>query len=184
MEILSVSGSVYILAGEMVQFHVDAVGNDLSYLWYRSNDDGATWTQTWLTGYNTDTLNFAANANRAALYKCKITDGSGKILWSDNMRLSVLSAKLEILSQPESVSCANGEMVTFTVTARGDSLKYRWYASADGEKWDMTYLTGYDTETLSFEVNASRAAKIYRCVITDAAGNTVTSNIVSVTITA
>ena len=183
VEILGVSGSVYVLAGESISFHVDAVGNDLSYLWYRSNDNGETWTQTWLTGYNTDTLNFVANASRAALYRCKVTDGSGKTLWSSNMRLRTLSAKLEILAQPESVVCASGETAAFTVTAQGDSLKYQWYASADGVSWTMTYLTGYNTDTLSFAVNASRAAKIYRCVVTDAAGNTVTSDIVSVTIT-
>lgn len=62
-------------------------------------------------------------------------------------------------------------------------MTYRWYASADGgESWTVTWLDGYDTNTLSFIVNASRAAKLYKCIVTDVADNTVETNCVSLTI--
>lgn len=62
-------------------------------------------------------------------------------------------------------------------------LCYLRYRSNDkGATWTQTYLSGYNTDTLSFSVTAARAAKLYNCVITDAGGNTVETNAVSVTI--
>ena len=82
--------SISSAAGKTIAFHVGATGTDLTYQWYRSNDKAATWTETYLGGYNTDTLSFVANSNRAALYKCKITDGSGKVIWTNYAKLQVL----------------------------------------------------------------------------------------------
>ena len=181
--IVGQSGNVAIIANKTATFTVDAEGTDLSYLWYRSNDKGATWTQTYLSGYNTDTLSFVGTAARAAMYMCKVTDGSGKAIWSSPVKLQILSAELKILSQPESVTCASGATAIFTVEAQGDGLKYQWYASSDdGATWTASYLGGYNTDTLSFSVTAARAAKLYKCVITDAGGNVVETNYVSVTI--
>ena len=183
VEIISNSGNVYVVAGDMATFTVTAVGSDLTYQWYRSDDDGATWYQTYLDGYNTDTLSFKATTQRAVKYLCKITDGSGKSVWSAPVKLQILSGELAILEQPVSVTCRLGETAKFTVKAQGDSLKYRWYASADGgETWTMSYLDGCDTAEFSFVVNALRASKVYKCVITDVAGNTVQTDVVSVTV--
>ena len=182
-QILSQPESVYALAGDTATFAVEAAGNNLSYTWYRSNDKGVTWIQTYLSGYDTNTLSFAANASRAAMYMCKVTDGSGYSVWSDSVKLQVLTGALQILTQPESVTCVNGATAAFKVAAQGDGLKYQWYASADGgETWTETWLGGYNTDTLSFVVTAARAAKLYKCVITDAAGNTLETDPVSVTI--
>ena len=181
--IVGQSGNVAIIANKTATFTVDAEGTDLTYLWYRSNDKGATWNQTYLSGYNTDTLSFVGTVARAAMYMCKVTDGSGKVVWSEPVKLQILSAELKILAQPESITCASGATATFTVEAQGDGLKYQWYASSDGgETWTVSYLGGYNTATFSFAVNATRAAKLYKCVITDAGGNTVETSVVSVTI--
>ena len=159
-----------------------STGMDLTYAWHRSNDKGATWVRTYLPGYNTDTLSFAANVNRAAMYMCKITDGSGTAIWSDPVKLQVLSAELKILAQPVSTTCAYGQTASFTVVAQGDTLKYQWYSSSDGESWSASYLAGYNTDTFSFIVNTNRATKMYKCVITDVVGKTVETDTVSVTI--
>ena len=65
---------------------------DLTYTWYRSNDNGVTWIQTYLGGYNTNTLSFVGIAAHAAVYKCKITDGSGTVVWSSPVKLQVQSS--------------------------------------------------------------------------------------------
>lgn len=175
--------NVAVVAGKSIQFQVQATGNHLTYEWYRSNDDGATWIRTYLDGCTTDTLAFTATTSRAALYMCRIVDGSGTEIWTNRVKLRILSAELQILTQPESVTCANGATATFHVEAQGDNLKYQWYASADGgATWTITYLDGSTTDTLSFAVTAARAAKLYKCVVTDIGGNTVETNAVSVTI--
>lgn len=182
-QIVTQPTNVATIVNKTIKFQVQATGTDLTYKWYRSNDKGATWIETFLSGYNTDTLSFVATNARAAMYMCKITDGSGKAIWSSPVKLQILSAELKILTQPESITCASGATATFTVEAQGDGLKYQWYASSDGgATWAVSYLGGYNTDTFSFVVNASRAAKLYKCVITDAGGNTVETNYVSVTI--
>ena len=180
--IVSQSGNVYATANKTATFTVEAEGTDLSYLWYRSNDKGTTWLQTYLSGYNTDTLSFTANTSRAAMYMCKITDGSGTVIWSSPVKLQILSAELQILTQPVSATGAVGETVAFNVKAQGEGLKYQWYTCGDGKTWTMCYLGGYSTDTLSFVVNTTRAAKMYKCIITDVAGNKVETDPVSVTI--
>ena len=181
--IVSSPSNQYVTANKTCAFKVQATGTDLTYQWYRSNDKGATWNVTYLSGYNTDTLSFVATAGRAAMYKCKITDGSGYAVWSGEAKLQILSAELKLLTQPADMICASGETATFTVEAQGDTLKYQWYASSDGgATWTASYMTGYNTAEFSFVVNATRAAKLYKCVITDIAGNTVESDAVSVTI--
>ena len=175
--------NVSTIAGKTISFHAEVTGNDLTYQWYRSNDKAATWVKTYLGGYNTDTLSFVANASRAALYKLQVTDGSGKVVWTDYVKLQILSAELKILAQPENTTCASGETATFTVAAQGDTLKYQWYSSSDGgATWTASYMTGYNTNSFSFVVNTSRASRLYKCVITDAGGNTVETDAVKVTI--
>ena len=182
-QIVTQPTNVATIVNKTIKFQVQATGTDLTYKWYRSNDKGATWIETFLAGYNTDTLSFVATNARAAMYMCKITDGSGKAIWSSPVKLQILSAELKILTQPESIICASGATAAFTVEAQGDGLKYQWYASSDGgATWAASYLGGYNTDTFSFVVNASRAAKLYKCVITDAGGNVVETNYVSVTI--
>ena len=181
-KLISQNGNVFVTSGKTATFTVNAEGMDLTYAWYRSNDKGTTWIQTFLSGYNTNTLSFAASSGRAAMYMCKITDGSGTVIWSSPVKLQILSAELKILTQPMNMTCADGETVSFTVEAQGDTLKYQWYSSADGVSWTPSYLSGYNTDTFSFAVNTARAAKVYKCVVTDIGGNTVETNPVSVTI--
>ena len=179
VELIGQSDSIYITANETATFTVEAEGTDLTYLWYRSDDKGANWYQTYLSGYNTNTLSFVGTVGRAAMYMCKITDGSGKAIWSEPVKLQVLSAELKILTQPVSTTGAVGETVSFTVEAQGDGLTYQWQVSTDGENWTPSFLGGYNSKTFSFEVDANRAGKVYKCVITDAAGNTVATDVVS-----
>ena len=182
-QIVSQSGNVFVTVNKTATFTVEAEGMDLTYQWYRSNDKGATWNLTYLSGYNTNTLSFVGTAARTAMYMCRVTDGSGTVVWSSPVKLQILSAELKILTQPVDVTCAAGETATFTVEAQGDSLKYQWYASSDGgATWTPSYLTGYNTSEFSFAVNENRAAKLYKCIITDAAGNTVETDVVKVTI--
>ena len=180
-QILTQPVSVTVVVNKTIQFHVDAAGTDLTYSWYRSNDKGATWIQTYLSGYNTDTLSFVATEARAAMYMCKITDGSGHFIWTSPVKLHVQTAELAILTQPENVTCAAGTTASFCVEAQGDGLKYQWYASSDGgETWTASYLSGYNTANFSFTVNEARASRLYKCIITDSAGNTVETDWVSV----
>ena len=176
VRILEQPANVRALSGETAEFVVEADGMDLTFAWYRY-DNGSL---TKLEGFDGAVLNLEAGTETAGKYLCKIADGSGKTLSTNVVSLSL---RAQIISMPGSITCAAGETAEFTVEALGDNLKYRWYYSTDGgETWTETWLGGYNTDTLSFMVTVARAAKIYKCVITDRYGETVETDPVSVTI--
>ena len=92
-----------------------------------------------------------------------------------------LSGNAQIITQPQNASAAAGKTVTLTVAASGASLSYQWqYNSGDG--WKKSNGIGAQTDTLTLTANVSRSGYQYRCVVTDAGGNTVISDAATVTV--
>ena len=71
-----------------------------------------------------------------------------------------------------------GEMVSlFTVVAEGEGLKYAWYYRNAGKK-EFTRTSTFKGNSYSLEMNSSRNGREVYCVITDAHGNTVATDII------
>ncbi len=87
--------------------------------------------------------------------------------------------ELEITSQPEDYTGSIGDEVSFTVEAVGDELSYQWqYSSDGGNTWGNSGLPGNKTATLSTELTEARLRYLFRCVVTDENGDSVTSDAV------
>ena len=156
--------------GGYVYFTVETEGTDLTYQWqYRTAK--TDWTNTTLTGYNTDTLRVTASATTdGRQYRCIIVDAYGSKVVSDAATLT-LAPEVAILTQPEDQS-ASEDYVYFTVEAEGAELTYQWQYSANkGSTWNKTTLKGYDTEELRVPVNRTTNGRWYRCVVTDVTGS-------------
>ena len=166
-------------AGNTVTFKVKAQGTGLTYQWQTSSSNGAKWGNTSLAGNKTATLSFTAPANYdGRLYRCIITDANGNTVTSNAAKLSFSSTTgtVKITSQPTDVKTGVGKIVSFKVVAEGVGLKYQWQtSSSNGAKWGNTSLSGNNTALLSFSAPATYDGRLYRCVITDAKGNTVVS---------
>ena len=166
-------------AGNTVTFKVKAQGTGLTYQWQTSSSNGAKWGNTSLAGNKTATLSFTAPANYdGRLYRCIITDANGNTVTSDAAKLSFgsITGTVKITSQPTDVKASVGKIVSFKVVAEGVGLKYQWQtSSSNGAKWGNTSLSGNNTALLSFSAPATYDGRLYRCVITDAKGNTVVS---------
>ena len=166
-------------AGNTVTFKVKAQGTGLTYQWQTSSSNGAKWGNTSLAGNKTATLSFTAPANYdGRLYRCIITDANGNTVTSDAAKLSFgsITGTVKITSQPTDVKASVGKIVSFKVVAEGVGLKYQWQtSSSNGAKWGNTSLSGNNTALLSFSAPATYDGRLYRCVITDAEGNTVVS---------
>ncbi len=165
-----------------VTFSVAADGDGLTWQWYYSKDGGATWTKS--TAASAKTENFSVKARKdldGYLYRCVITDACGETVTSAAAALTVRAA-LEITAQPADVLTWPGT-VTFAVKAGGDGLSYQWYYSKNGgETWTASTTTA--AKTASFPVNAREEINgyLYRCVITDAYGDQVTSGTAALTV--
>ncbi len=161
--------------GDVVSFSLEATGYNLKYQWYKSIDGGKSWSLTYYTGYKTNTISLtAAGYMHDYLFQCVVTDAQGNAATSKAAKLRITAA--EIIAQPEDVTCKAGETAKFGVEATGYNLKYQWYKSIDGGKsWSLTYYTGYNTNTISVLAADYMDSYTFRCLVTDAQGNTATS---------
>ena len=78
--------------------------------------------------------------------------------------------ELAIISQPESVICAMGDTVTFTVEAEGDGLTYTWYYKNPG-RTKFTAMAASEKNTYTITMNADRNGRQMYCVVRDERGN-------------
>ena len=93
------------------------------------------------------------------------------------MTVSVLS----ITAQPDDVTVEAGKDATFTVKATGSALKYQWqYKKSGATAWNNW--TGRTAASTTATANSTWNGMQVRCIVTDGAGNTVTSSAATITI--
>ena len=161
-------------------FTVAVNREDVTYQWYFSTD-GATWKKSSSTGFNTDTLTIKMTSARLGQrYRCEITDSDGNTVVSDAVTMMLPPSTIQIQTQPVDFYGAVGDASPFTVEATGEGLTYRWYYSTTGgETWALSYSSGCETETLALVLRAYNSGRMYKCLITDANGNTEWTNAVT-----
>lgn len=91
--------------------------------------------------------------------------------------VTVTQPTLKITQHPQDQTGNVGDIATFTVKAEGDGLTYEWQYSTNGTNWYKSGFTGWDTDTQPVEINTYRSGQMYRCVVTDSHGNSVTSGV-------
>lgn len=93
------------------------------------------------------------------------------------------SGPIIITKQPADLMTSSGTTATFTVVAEGDGLTYQWeYLVLGSSGWKNNTMSGNTTDTLTFKAQNYQNGYMYRCLITDAAGNTVRTDEVTLTI--
>jgi len=90
--------------------------------------------------------------------------------------------ELRIVSQPANVTVKEGGKAQFTVSAKGDVLKYQWQYSTDGgNTWKDSTMGDPKTSVLSVEAAYKRNGYKYRCKVTSGT-KTVTSDAAKLTV--
>ena len=176
--------------GTKATFAVAATGSNLTYQWQWSRDNGKTWTNSSssFAGYRSASMQVPiTEARNGYLYRCIVTDASGKIATSDAAKLTVAAApSVAITSQPADFSGALGSTATFTVAASGSDLSYQWQWSRDnGKTWtnSSSVTPGYNTAKLSVPITAARDGYLYRCIVYSSTGDILVSNSAKLTVT-
>ena len=157
-----------VASGKYATFKVVAAGVGLSYQWFYSKDNGATWTP--YSGKTSASLKIKASAsNNGNLYRCEITNEYGGVT-SKTAQLIVSNVKPRILTQPADKEVASGKTATFKVVAAGSGLQYQWqYSKNKGKTW--TNLSGKTSATLSFKVAKTNNNYLYRCIVKNTKGS-------------
>ena len=164
--------SASALAGNSVSFTAKASGVGVTLQWQYSKNSGSTWTNTSAKNNQTYTIT-AALANNNFQYRCIATDSDGHTAISDVASLKVVDGIL-ITKQPESLSVAIGATAKFeTAAISKTTVSYQWQFSKDG---GSTWNNSTKAATYSVTAAAVHNGFRYRCIVTDTAGHTATTN--------
>ena len=170
--------------GGSAKFTVKAKGTGLTYQWQYSADNGATWRNSTAANNAKATMYVTAKLSfDGRLYRCVVTDSSGRTVVSGAAKLTVKSDGPVITVQPKPASAAAGGSARFSVTAVGSGLTYQWqYSKDNGATWTNSTASGTANATIYITVKASFHNRLYRCVVTDANGKTAVSEAVRLTV--
>ena len=169
--------------GQNVTFSVTtSVDTGFTYQWQYRRNATASWTNTTMTGCNTDTLTVSVTAPRNGYeYRCVLTGSKNSKIESKAAVLTVVEP-VKITAQPQNVTCSVGTVVAFTVEA-ANVASYQWqYQSATGTRWSNTGATGNKTATLNITATTGNNGYKYRCVITGTDGNTYYTEVATLTV--
>ena len=158
--------------GATVEFSVEAEGTGLTYQWqYRTGSTG-NWR------------NFAS-ATSAKIQKvvgnwdgwqvrCLVKDRSGQSMLTRIATIKFVEKKLEITEQPTNVKVQPGETAKFSVKVNKEKATYQWETCG---AYQSEFVSVKDATESSYSVkaDAKNNGQVFRCVITDSDGNTVTS---------
>ncbi len=91
-------------------------------------------------------------------------------------------SNLAITTQPSNVTVDEGKTAQFKVVATGSGLTYQWQYTTGNNVWnDVVYASG-KTATLSLTADKTFNGVKTRCIVTDSTGNSVTSNVATLTV--
>lgn len=171
-----------VVEGENATFTVEALGIGLSYQWQFKAPNGSLWNNSGLAGAQTSTITVEGKLSRnGQQYRCVVTDESGEQLFSEAGLLSVKEL-FEITGQPVDRSVDVNEYTTFTVAAEGNDLSYQWQCCKDGSTWFDSSMEGSTTANLRVQALATRDGYLYRCIVTNGAGEELISNAAALTV--
>jgi len=166
--------------GDTATFEIEAEGEDLTYQW-QVYKNGA-WKNTSLSGNTTSSLDVEITEARDGMtFRCVVKDGNGNKVISEEATLTVAASAVKIITEPENYTGSIGDKATFEVVAEGEDLTYQWQIYKNGA-WKNTSLAGNKTDTLDVEVLASRDGMQFRCIVTDANGNSEISDTVIISV--
>ncbi len=172
-KILTQPQSVTVNAGEEAVFSVEARPAE-TYQWmYNTGTNTYRCTDEMGTGADTDTFRLIAKPEYDGYqFFCRVTSEE-RARTSDRATLTVLGPAVEITAQPQDYVGKLNSTATFTVAAEGDGLTYQWQISDDGENWTNSSVK---TAKYSTKLTVAKNGRQVRCVVTDEAGNSLTSD--------
>lgn len=161
--------------GDTATFRVSLFGDGLTYQWQYQNAGSSAWTNSTASGAKTAAVSTtAADSKYGRKYRCVVTNPKGASLIFGPAALYVTP---KITKQPVNVTASIGSPVSFTVKANGSDLSYQWqYLKSGAAEWKNSTASGAKTATVSTTATEARNFMLYRCIITNQHGQSVTSD--------
>ena len=169
--------------GGTASFTVVASGDVVSYQWQVS-ENGTDWANC--EGAAATLELTAAESMDGYQYRCVVTDVNGDSVISNPATLTV-AQPVVITASPSDSSTMAGRVTVFGVMAQGEGLSYHWQYKKPGGGWKncSAVTQGFNTQFLMVQGvtgSTNRNGYQYRCVVTDAYGNTAASDAALLTV--
>ncbi len=178
LEIIKQPVSVTAKKGEAVKVSFSVQGEGLTYKWYYKNAGASKFSRTTTFTSNIYSTTMSDARNGRQIY-CVVSDKYGNSVKTNTVTL-LMKTSLVITKQPVSVETEFGSTAKVSVSAQGDGLTYKWYyKNAGASKFALT--TTFKSNTYSVKMTDARNGRQIYCVISDKYGNTVKSNVVTLT---
>ena len=176
--------AVTVVPGDSVKFKVSASGAARSYQWYYRIDSSSEWKAVSAASGKTAAYSLTAEArHNGYLYKCVVKNLKGSVT-SSVVKLTVVSSKPVIKTQPKAQTAASGDTVTFKIAASGTALTYQWYYRVgSSEEWMAVTSSGGKTASYSLTAASRHNGYQYMCIVKNLKGS-VTSSVVKLTVVA
>ena len=193
VKIIKQPQSVTVAKGEKAVIKVEAIGDGLTYKWYYQNAGDPDYTHTSTFSGNTYTIYSMDKSRHDRHVYCLITDKYGNSIETDIVSIS-LEGALDVFTPLEYVPAEKGGEAVFRVEPIGGSgvYSYQWQYSYCSEETDgppefedcsSSWTTGFDTDTMKITVsdlNDLVNNYTFRCIVTDSAGDSVSSDWIEV----
>ena len=156
-----------------------------AYQWEWSKDGGSTWQNATATGNATKKLSATVTTARAGyVYRCRVEASDGRTAVTDPIMFSVNPCAIASTKAVAAGATAKFTCAVYGADATGCS--YQWFYTVDGVTWKNSPATGNATATLKVPATAWRLAQgnAYRCVVTLANGDTLTTDTITFDIAA
>ena len=169
---------ICVNVGESAVITVSALGECLTYQWYYKNRGGKEFAPSCYTG-RTYSVTMADFCHMREVY-CVITDAYGNTVTTETVTMSRQPMELKIIRQPENVTAAIGETFCINASAQGEGLTYQWYYK-DGYMSDFA-LSSNKSSAYSYSMESYRDGRQVYCVITDASGASITTEVATISL--
>ena len=160
-------------------FHIEAEGSGtVSYQWQYRTAGSTSWKTPSQASAKTADYVFKLRPSYDNIeVRCIVKDASGNSITSDVRKANVFA----ITSQPKDAELALGEKTTFAVGAVGREMTYQWYYMRPEGSWKKVIVAGYNTAALVITANNKNDGTMFRCLVKDVLGNTLTSRAATLT---
>lgn len=166
--------TAYANNGGKVKVSVAATGDGLTYQWYVRNANEKEYKKSSVTKASYSTTMTEESAERRVY--CIVTDEYGN---TEQSKTVMLRMKASITDQPQDAVTTDGKTVSTTVGALGKNLTYQWYVKNPGK---TTFSKSSVTKaTYSCTMKETVDGRQVYCVVSDTYGNSVKSDVATLT---
>ena len=178
LEIVEQPADFSAAMGEQFCVEVEAKGEGLKYQWYYRNAGSLQWRTSGVRDNTYDDIMTKERANREVY--CVITDQWGSSVTTEIAKLIPVSQVELILLDVTYEAADLGECYCVYIDAQGEDLSYTWYfRNAGSTRWSKSSVKDNTYDDI---MNKNRMNREVYCVITDACGNQIITEIITLSV--